>query len=70
LEGAALSDGHLAAYDSALAAFEARDWATALKLLHQVPPDDQAKDFLTVFIAQHNRTPPVGWDGSITLEAK
>ena len=65
-----LSDEDLALYEAALAALEARDWNTALKLLHQVPPDDQAKDFLTVFIAQHHRTPPANWDGAITLEAK
>jgi adenylate cyclase len=65
-----LSDAHLAAYEAALAALQARDWNEALRLLHQVPPDDQAKDFLTVFIAQHNRTPPPNWDGSIPLEGK
>jgi adenylate cyclase len=65
-----LSDEHVAAYEAALEAFQARDWPEALRLLHQVPPDDQAKDFLTVFIAQHNRTPPLDWDGSIPLDAK
>jgi adenylate cyclase len=67
-DGTALSDAHLAAYEAALDAFQASDWNEALRLLHQVPPDDQAKDFLTVFIAQHNRTPSPGWDGSISLE--
>ncbi|MDX1945327.1 MAG: adenylate/guanylate cyclase domain-containing protein [Pirellulaceae bacterium] len=66
----ALTDQHLSAYEAALAALEARDWNGALKLLHQVPPDDQAKDFLTVFIAQHQRTPPADWDGAITLAVK
>ena len=32
--------------------------------------DDRVKDFLTVFIAQHNRTPPKNWDGVIDLESK
>jgi len=65
-----LSDDHLAAYEGALAAFQASDWNEALRLLHRVPPDDQAKDCLTVFIAQHSRTPPPNWDGSIPLEGK
>lgn len=65
-----LSDAHVAAYEEALAAFQACDWNEALRRLHQVPPEDQAKDFLTVFIAQHNRTPPANWDGSIPLEGK
>ena len=64
------SDEHVAAYEAALAAFQAGDWNEALRRLHQVPPDDQAKDFLTVFIALHNRTPPPSWDGSIPLEGK
>ena len=57
-------------FDRALALFrslDAGDWAQALQLLHRVPPDDLAKDFLTVFIAQHNRTPPAEWDGVVTL---
>jgi adenylate cyclase len=65
-----LSDADIAAYEAALTALENRDWNLALKLLHQVPPDDQAKDFLTIFIAQHNRTPPPNWDGAISLAAK
>jgi hypothetical protein len=35
-----------------------------------VPPEDEAKDFLMLFIARHSRTPPAGWDGVIPLEAK
>jgi adenylate cyclase len=66
----ALSDANLASYAAALEAFEARDWPRALQLLHQVPPDDEAKDFLSLFIARHNRTPPAGWDGVIGIDAK
>lgn len=65
-----LRDEDLEAYEEAVDALTARDWPRALQLLHQVPPDDLVKDFLTVFIAQHNRTPPENWDGVITLDAK
>jgi adenylate cyclase len=65
-----LADADVTAYEAALDSFQSRDWNEAVRLLHQVPPDDQAKDFLTVFIAQHNRTPPSGWDGSIPLDGK
>jgi adenylate cyclase len=65
-----LTDEHLASYESALSAFEARDWPLALKHLHAVPPEDLALDFLTLFIAQHARTPPPNWDGAIPLETK
>ena len=65
-----LSDQNLADYEAALDALLAKRWPEALKLLHRVPAEDSVKDFLTVFIAQHNRTPPPGWDGVIALGSK
>jgi adenylate cyclase len=65
-----LSDEHIAASEEALDALLASDWARAFELLHRVPAGDRVKDFLTVLIAQHNRTPPDGWDGVIPLESK
>jgi len=65
-----LTDENLAAYEAALDALLDRDWPKAFELLHEVPADDRVKDFLTVFIAQHNRTPPVDWDGVIPLSSK
>jgi adenylate cyclase len=69
-EGSILTDEHLASYEAALAAFESKDWSLALRHLHSVPPDDLAKDFLTLFVARHGRTPPANWDGTIDLERK
>jgi adenylate cyclase len=68
--GPQLQDDHIAAYEAALDALQARNWPLALKHLHEVPPDDQAKDFLTVFIARHHRTPPPDWDGTVPLDEK
>jgi adenylate cyclase len=65
-----LTDEHLATYESAFDAFQAGRWAEAYALLSRIPPDDQVKDFLTVFIAQHNRVPPSDWDGVIPLTSK
>jgi adenylate cyclase len=65
-----LSDAHIAEYEAALDAFLAGDWAEAFSLLHGVPASDRAKDFLTVYIAQHNRQAPDGWSGVIKLESK
>lgn len=64
------SDEHLATYEAALDLLLAKNWEQAFQLLHKVPADDRVKDFLTVFIAQHNRTPPEGWDGVINMAAK
>ncbi|RMF40579.1 MAG: adenylate/guanylate cyclase domain-containing protein [Planctomycetota bacterium] len=65
-----LADEHVAAYEEALDHFLEGRWNEAFRLLHQVPADDQVKDFLTVFIAQHRRTPPPGWQGVIELPSK
>jgi adenylate cyclase len=65
-----LSDEHITSYESALDSLHAGKWTEALSFLSRVPPEDQVKDFLTVFIAQHNRIPPDGWNGVIPLTRK
>lgn len=65
-----LSDEHLACYEAALDAFLKRQWPTALELLHRIPAEDEVKDFLLVYIAQHNRRPPKDWDRVIPLASK
>lgn len=65
-----LSDDHIATYEAALDALLARNWQHAFQLLHRVPAEDRVKDFLTVFIAQHNRTPPDDWDGVVPIQTK
>ncbi|HVA47475.1 MAG TPA: adenylate/guanylate cyclase domain-containing protein [Pirellulales bacterium] len=65
-----LSDENIRDYEAALDAFVSGDWSQAVELLHRVPAKDRVKDFLTVYIAQYNRTPPAGWDGVVTLERK
>ncbi len=65
-----LQDAHITAYEAALEALLERDWEAAFQKLHEVPAEDRVKDFLTVFIAQHNRTAPANWDGVIPLLQK
>ncbi len=65
-----LADEHIAAYETALDALLNRDWETAFQWLHRVPAEDRVKDYLTVFIAQHNRMPPANWDGVIPIGTK
>jgi adenylate cyclase len=66
----AMPDDGIAAYEEALDSLQALDWDKAFMALHRVPAEDRVKDFLTVFIAQHNRTPPDDWDGVIPLSVK
>jgi adenylate cyclase len=65
-----LTDEHIGIYETALEKFLARQWAAAFELLHHIPAEDEVKDFLTVYIAEHNRRPPPHWDGVIPLESK
>ena len=65
-----LTDTHLEYCEAALDAFLAGRWSEAYELLHKTPPQDLATDFLTVYIAQHDRTPPPNWDGVIPLSSK
>jgi len=65
-----LSDEHVALYEAGLDAFLAGRWSTAFELLHRLPAEDRVADFLTVYIAQHNRTPPADWDRVIPLASK
>jgi adenylate cyclase len=65
-----LTDEHIADYEKSLDELLAGRWSQAFERLHRVPADDRVKDFLTVFIAQHNRTPPENWNGVIPLTAK
>ena len=65
-----LTDAEVAIYETGLDEFTAGNWEDAYDAFHQVPADDQAKDFLTVFIAQHNRVAPPDWPGYISLQQK
>jgi adenylate cyclase len=65
-----LTDQNIADYEQALDEVIAGRWWQAFDRLHRVPAEDRVKDFLTVFIAQHNRTPPDDWQGVIPLTSK
>ncbi len=65
-----LSDENLHDYEQALEEFLAGRWGEALELLHRVPAKDRVKDFLTVYIVEHNRTPPPDFKGVIPLSSK
>ena len=65
-----LSDDHIEQYENALDSLYDGDWNKALQLLHNVPSEDEVKDFLTFYIVKHNRIAPPDWDGVIPLDAK
>lgn len=63
-------DSQIVQYEAGLTAFLHGNWATAYELLMELPAADQAREFLMNFIAQHDFTPPAGWNGVITLTSK
>lgn len=65
-----LADADLACYEAALDEFLAGRWSKSYELLHRIPAVDRVKDFLTVYIAQHDRTPPAGFQGVIPMGTK
>jgi adenylate cyclase len=65
-----LTDEDLGLYEAALDAFIAGRWPEAFHLLHRTAAEDLAKDFLTIYMAERNRTPPPKWDGVIPLGSK
>ena len=65
-----LSDRDLEIFDNAVDCFQHGKWSDAFRLLHQVPADDEVKDFLTVYIASHSRVAPSDWQGIIRMQAK
>jgi adenylate cyclase len=67
---APLTDAHLCTYETALDHFLAGRWEQAYDELHRLPAWDRGKDFLIGQIIQHNRQPPAGWPGYITLASK
>lgn len=54
-------------YEAAVEALIVGHWEDAFELLHEVTPEDRAKDFLTATITRHGRAAPTGWDGVIDL---
>lgn len=65
-----LQERHLRLCEEAVEAFISGKWEKAFTLLHQLPAEDRAPDFLTAYIAQHHRNPPPSWDGTIVISSK
>lgn len=69
-ENPELTDEHLRRYEEGVEHFIAGRWGEAYRSLHDMPAGDQAQDFLAPIIAQHNRTAPPDWDGTVRLPGK
>ncbi|QDT38046.1 adenylate/guanylate cyclase domain-containing protein [Stratiformator vulcanicus] len=65
-----LTDAELKVFESAVDAFTAGQWEDAYRLLHQLPADDLAQDFLSQQIVAAGRRAPADWDGVIRAPEK
>ncbi|QDT65013.1 adenylate/guanylate cyclase domain-containing protein [Calycomorphotria hydatis] len=65
-----LNSEHVSSFEAGVDAFIAGDWEAAYRLLHQLPPEDRAQDFLNKQIVSSGRVAPSDWTGAIHLPAK
>lgn len=65
-----VTDEQITCYEAAVEALVSGRWDETYRQLHRIPPEDLAKDFLTVYVARHNRQAPGDWPGYITLTSK
>lgn len=65
-----LSPDQVRDFESAVDILAHGDFSGALEMLGTLPVTDRPKDFLSIFIAQHNYEPPSNWDGIIRMTAK
>lgn len=57
-------------YETAWDLFAAGIWREALDMLNLLPEQDRVKDYLMLFITQHNGKPPPNWNGVIVMQSK
>ena len=65
-----ISGQHVTDFELAVGAVTRGQFTEALDILGKLPVTDRPKDFLSLFIAQHNYEPPANWDGVIRMTAK
>jgi len=69
-EGGLLTDEEIGIFERAADEFAAGRWEEAYRLLHRLPADDRALDFLSQQIVSSGRVAPPDWDGVIRAPAK
>lgn len=65
-----ITDAEIATYETALDAVIEGRWTQAFDLLSELPVRDRAKEFLMIFMAEHNYEAPADWDGTIVMAGK
>ncbi len=65
-----VTDDEIKIYESAWDLFAAGIWSEALEKLNLLPEQDRVKDYLMLFITQHNCKPPPSWNGVIVMQSK
>ena len=65
-----VTDEDIKNYETAWDLFAAGIWREALDQLNRLPAQDTVKDYLVLYITQHNCKPPPNWNGVIVMQSK
>lgn len=65
-----VTDKQIVEFETAVDAISRGDWPQAREILNSLPESDGPREFLMSFLAEHEHTPPAGWDGVIPLSKK
>ncbi len=65
-----VTDEAIKIYETAWDLFAVGEWRDAFDQLNQLPEHDRVKDYLMLYITQHNGKPPANWNGVIVMQSK
>ena len=65
-----ITDESIRVYETAWDLFVVGEWRDAFDQLNSLPPHDKVRDFLMLYITQHNGKPPENWNGVIVMQSK
>ena len=69
-QDATVTDEAIKIYETAWDLFAMGEWRDAFDQLSQLSEQDKVKDYLSLYITQHNGKPPANWNGVIVMQSK
>ncbi len=65
-----VTDEAIKTYETAWDLFAVGEWRDAFDQLNLLPDRTKSKDYLMLYITQHNGKPPTNWNGVIVMQTK
>ena len=69
-QDSSVTDEAITIYETAWDLFAMGEWRDAFDQLNRLPDHDRIKDYLALYITQHNGKPPANWNGVIVMQSK